>query len=191
MVRADDRELGVGSLEWIEKCLLQLGLDAVPVGPWNIVPFCSPFYGEKDGPHWIDRNPMAWRVTVRLSQAYRWPRFPFPAVEASITENDPTGGVPDYSKTDYFVFTQRPGVVIAAFPGADVETAQLQVAAMQLPHAESVEFWSQSSELTQCRIQVGNLNFPDDESRLRETVQSCVDAGALCRWSQVAPLNAS
>lgn len=189
VVRANDREVGKGTLEWIVKCLDALELDVFAREPWEIAPFCSPTYGDVAGVHWTDRNPMAWRVTVTLREPYRWPTFPFRASEESLMDVDPTAPMPEYERPDYFIFTERPGVVIAAFPDVDVEATKEKIKALQLPHATLTEFWELTPELAQCRIHVGNLKFPDDEYRLKDTAQACVDAGALCNWSQLAPYN--
>lgn len=184
VVQANDVEVAGGDLAWITHCLAALGLD-VFAASWEIAPFCSPFYGNITAPHWTDRNPMAWRVTVALRTRYHLEGFPFRADGATLDEADPTAPLPAYTEPDYHVFTERPGIVIAAFPALTLDDARARVASWALPAVRSIEAWALTPELALCRLHVGELHFPDDEARLTDTVERCVRAGALCHWTQL------
>jgi hypothetical protein len=184
VVQADDREVATGDLAWITRCLAALELD-VFAESWQIEPFCSPFYGNITAPHWIDRNPMAWRVTVALRTRYHFGGFPLRPAGSIVHDADPTAPLPEYWKPEHRVFTERPGVVIAAFPTLTADDARARVASLAMPAVRAIDAWELTPELALCRLHVGAVRFPVDEARLTDTVERCLRAGALCHWSHL------
>jgi hypothetical protein len=186
VVRMEDRELGEGTPLFVTNLLRDLRVDA-HVKSWRFTPFCTGFYGDPHGEHWMDRYPMAWRVDVRFRTRYWSSTFVFRYAGAATNEVDPTAPRPDYDDPDYFLFHERPAVVVAVFPDVEREDLVASSGWRATFAGAAVELSDLSPDLVQARLALGVVRFPDDEPRLTAAVDALRTIGGRVHWTDLAP----
>jgi hypothetical protein len=174
-------QLNQGTESLIERFLRCLSIRGKPVG-WAIEPFCSPYFaGAEPGSAYLDRYPLAWRVSVRLAhigQARKPPREVFgPHMCGGI---DPT-----WQETpNSWSWTECRSVVIADLPEEQWSEAlrKLRNDAV-FAYCQGLETSLLAAGFVQARFDLGLLKFPDDSVRIDAFVNLCRALPVSLNWA--------
>ncbi len=183
--RIDAWQIAHGTLQLVHDFMSQLHLDAFAKS-WTVTPFCGPFFASTGHQsHWIDRHIMSWHFCVELQTRYHSPFFPFRALPAQSSMLDDTA--PAVIEDDSWIFHRRRAVVLGEFFDADgiVEVESI-VAGAGIPR-ESVTYALLGIDIVQARVDLGEINFPEEEPSIIRTVEALRVCGAKTNWHETVP----
>ena len=162
--------LGDGTQEQVQEFLMRLGIAARPKA-WNVEARCSPYFDRTSAASddFRDRFPQFWQVKVEtdVPVVVRDPSLFLGIAAVSWDVGLAAIDLDEWSSARCVVIANvEPGGVprLIAAAGDAVKTVEQR-------HVHP--------EVTQCRLDIGEVTFPGDEAAVLEVVRRCTESGAI------------
>ncbi|MFJ6436205.1 hypothetical protein [Streptomyces sp. NPDC091416] len=171
-----------GDREFIGSMIAALGLPDSDVTGWTASRFYTPYYAmSPDAPTWEDRLSIAWRMEIKLNpieEAFDY----FGRSPITIDTIDDTW---DQSDESSWEMRGENCILIADGRSGDIEDARAAFPGKELTVLE----YADAVPIVQGRINLGILDFPEDESIVKSALLICREIGMATHYQETCFLD--